>query len=46
MFNFVRLVLVISALGLTHTYADDETTSGIQEYRDLLADINPAELWI
>ena len=46
MFNFIRLVLVISALGLTHTYADDETTSGIKEYRDLLADINPAELWI
>ena len=46
MFNVVRLSSVVFAFGLSHAYADDETASGVQEYRDLLADINPAELWV
>lgn len=46
MFNVVRLSVVIFTFGLSLAYADDETASGIQEYRDLLADINPAELWV
>lgn len=46
MFNVLRLSVVIFVVALSHAYADDETTSGIQEYRDLLADINPAELWV
>ena len=44
--HFVRFVFLICALGLSQGHADDETATGIQEYRDLLADINPAELWI
>ena len=46
MIEFVRLGLVICILGVSQVHADDETISGVQEYRELLSDSNPAELWI
>ncbi|MDC1311535.1 sulfur oxidation c-type cytochrome SoxA [Burkholderiales bacterium] len=46
MINLIRLGLVICSLGLSHGHADDGTISAVQEYRDLLSDSNPAELWI
>ena len=40
------LILIFGAFSFSQVFADEDTTAGIQEYRDLLDDVNPAELWV
>ena len=46
MFKWSVLILIFGAFSFSQVFADEDTTAGIQEYRDLLDDVNPAELWV
>jgi L-cysteine S-thiosulfotransferase len=42
----IVVTVLISVFWCGQLFAEDETAAGIQEYRDLLSDGNPAELWV